>query len=494
MARRGNDGSKTTTPLPMGPMAALSVALFSNSLSMTFLFPFVPIMVASFHVTDDQAKVGSLSDRIGRKPVMLIGLVSNIAFAVVFGLSTSLLMAMLARFCQGVLATVIATSKTVTAELCDASNQHKGFAFMSLNWGLGLLIGPVFGGFLSQPADKYPWAFSQAGVFGVYPFLLPSVIVALLASVGLVLALIYLPETLGWVQPKTAATAAEGSAAAATPSASASSGQDVGEIGAVEVDVSRRPNARSENGAREPLLAKTEAGAEGGLGASDLPDPGYWKAVFGERDTVVATLLYGLCGFMFIAYDELFPLWSLSDWKVGGLNFGTNNVGLAQAASGVAMIPITLWLYPQLVESLGPLAALRMSLCTGILQGAIPLIRLLGPNPVLLQVASCVIFAIRSFNESAILALFILCSNSVKYPQYMGAVNGFVWTTGSTFRAIAPFTVGSIFAWSASRHGTFPLDFHFAWLLLGALHIVALLLSLLLPPSINERKFEGALH
>lgn len=504
----GDTEARVVTPLPLGPMTALSVALFSNSLSLTFLFPFVPVMVKSFHITDDETQVGyyagfllssffvgslisgpiwgSLSDKIGRKPIMLVGLVSNILFALCFGFSTSLVMAMAARFAQGVLATVIATSKTVTAELCDASNQHKGFALMSLNWGLGLLVGPIFGGFLSEPATKHPGVFPPAGLFGRYPFFLPSFVVALLATVGLVLSLIYLPETLGSVKAK------EGSPP----------GADVGDASAVEVDIApgggaaaRRENGAGADGVREPLLVKAPGELEAGANGGAAPDPGYWKAVFGERDTVVSTMLYGLCGYMFIAYDELFPLWSLTAWAKGGLGFTTDNVGVAQAASGVAMIPITLWLYPALVENIGALGSLRLSLITGILQGAIPLIRLFGQRLAVLQVASCVIFMIRSFNESAILALFILCSNSVRYPQYMGAVNGFIWTTGSTFRAIAPFTVGSLFAWSASRaHASFPLDFHFAWLFLGFLHIVALGLSFLLPKSINERKFEGALH
>ena len=44
---------------------------------------------------------GSLSDRMGRKPIILIGLVGNTVFFALFGISTSLLMALFARFCAG---------------------------------------------------------------------------------------------------------------------------------------------------------------------------------------------------------------------------------------------------------------------------------------------------------------------------------------------------------------------------------------------------------
>ena len=89
-------------------------------------------------------------------------------------------------------------------------------------------------------------------------------------------------------------------------------------------------------------------------------------------------------------------------------------------------------------------------------------------------------------------AMFILTGNSVRYPKHMGAVNGMLATFQALFRAAAPATIGSLFAWSASRHGSFPLDYHFAWLFLGGLHILALALTLLLPPHINYLKFAPA--
>ena len=48
--------------------------------------------------------------------------------------------------------------------------------------------------------------------------------------------------------------------------------------------------------------------------------------------------IFCLCGFMFVGFDELFPLWSLTDWDIGGLSFRTSNVGLAQGAAGVALV------------------------------------------------------------------------------------------------------------------------------------------------------------
>lgn len=58
-----------------------------------------------------------------------------------------------------------------------------------------------------------------------------------------------------------------------------------------------------------------------------------------EKEILVCLIIYCMLSFTFGAFDEVFPLWSLSDWHSGGLNFGTNNVGMAQTAGGVALIP-----------------------------------------------------------------------------------------------------------------------------------------------------------
>lgn len=46
------------TPLPIGALAAIGVALFTNSLIITVLFPFAPLIVEYFQVTSDEADVG----------------------------------------------------------------------------------------------------------------------------------------------------------------------------------------------------------------------------------------------------------------------------------------------------------------------------------------------------------------------------------------------------------------------------------------------------
>ena len=50
--------TKPPTPLPRGPTLAIVIMYFTNALSQTILFPFLALMVRSFHVTEDPAKIG----------------------------------------------------------------------------------------------------------------------------------------------------------------------------------------------------------------------------------------------------------------------------------------------------------------------------------------------------------------------------------------------------------------------------------------------------
>lgn len=72
----------------------------------------------------------------------------------------------------------------------------KAYATQPFVWTLGGIIGSAMGGFLAQPAKFYPNTFSEDGIFGRYPYLLPN----LVAAVGIVLAIVqgifFLEETL----------------------------------------------------------------------------------------------------------------------------------------------------------------------------------------------------------------------------------------------------------------------------------------------------------
>ena len=136
---------------------------------------------------------GSLSDRIGRRPVILTGLVGNTVFFTVFGLSSSLLMALIARFLAGAFNANIAVAKAYIGDVSDHTNLAKRMGLIGASFGLGFTIGPFLGGEFSDPALR--WEIFQNTIFETHSYLLPCVIGSLLSTISFVLAIKYLPES-----------------------------------------------------------------------------------------------------------------------------------------------------------------------------------------------------------------------------------------------------------------------------------------------------------
>ncbi len=106
---------------------------------------------------------GSLSDRIGRKPVLVIGLLGYFMAALMMGLSTSLWMLFAARALSGVLSS--ATSATTMAYIGDSTDTKDRAGAMGLLGavaGLGVILGPAFGGWLGAIALSTPFFVAAA--------------------------------------------------------------------------------------------------------------------------------------------------------------------------------------------------------------------------------------------------------------------------------------------------------------------------------------------
>ena len=136
---------------------------------------------------------GSLSDRLGRKPIILIGLVGNTVFFALFGISTSLLMALVARFCAGAFNANIAVAKAYIGDVSDSTNLAKRMGLIGASFGVGFTIGPFIGGEFSSPAEK--WDLFQNTIFETHPYLLPCLIASLLSTVSFIFAISRLPES-----------------------------------------------------------------------------------------------------------------------------------------------------------------------------------------------------------------------------------------------------------------------------------------------------------
>lgn len=93
---------------------------------------------------------GSLSDRIGRKRVLLITIVLVAIGQLLTGLTTSLAMLYVVRLAVGLCSGGIATASAYVADVTDAATRSRGMAVVGVSFGLGFTIGPGLGAVLGQ--------------------------------------------------------------------------------------------------------------------------------------------------------------------------------------------------------------------------------------------------------------------------------------------------------------------------------------------------------
>ncbi|MGD8753131.1 MAG: MFS transporter, partial [Anaerolineales bacterium] len=92
---------------------------------------------------------GSLSDRFGRKPILMIGILGYGIAMILFGLSTQLWMLFASRILSGILSS--ATSPTTMAYISDSTSEEGrggGMGILGAAIGLGTILGPGLGGLL----------------------------------------------------------------------------------------------------------------------------------------------------------------------------------------------------------------------------------------------------------------------------------------------------------------------------------------------------------
>lgn len=107
--------------------------------------------------------LGAASDRIGRKPLLLISQFGTLIGFLVLGFASSLWMVFLSRIIDGATAGNLSVAQAYISDVTEPKNRAKAFGIIGIAFGLGFLIGPAISGFLSQYGYQYP-AFAAAAL------------------------------------------------------------------------------------------------------------------------------------------------------------------------------------------------------------------------------------------------------------------------------------------------------------------------------------------
>ena len=136
---------------------------------------------------------GKLSDRNGRKPVIIIGLIGFVIMQLLTGLATSLTMLYIARIFGGVFtSSVIPVSNAYLSDITSEKRRTKIMAWSGVAISSGVIFGPVIGGFLSQSDLHFEYAIGQ---LHLGRFSTPFLFAALLGSIVLVIVVKWLKNS-----------------------------------------------------------------------------------------------------------------------------------------------------------------------------------------------------------------------------------------------------------------------------------------------------------
>src|SRR5918992_3784097 len=109
--------------------------------------------------------LGRLSDKYGRRPVLLFSLLGTCLGFFVMGFATTLWMLFLGRIIDGISGGNISTAQAYIADVTTPENRAKGMGLIGAAFGLGFVFGPAIGGVMSRWGVHVPFMFAGALAF-----------------------------------------------------------------------------------------------------------------------------------------------------------------------------------------------------------------------------------------------------------------------------------------------------------------------------------------
>jgi DHA1 family tetracycline resistance protein-like MFS transporter len=146
--------------IPVLPFYAEGTAFNATPRTIGLLFASYSVMQLIFSPV-----LGSLSDKYGRRPVLLLSIIGTGIGFLVLGLATTVFMLFVGRILDGITGGNISTAQAYIADITTTENRAKGMGLIGAAFGLGFIFGPAIGGILSQWGIHVPFLFAAALCF-----------------------------------------------------------------------------------------------------------------------------------------------------------------------------------------------------------------------------------------------------------------------------------------------------------------------------------------
>ncbi|TVY23883.1 putative membrane protein [Lachnellula hyalina] len=458
-----------------------AICRFAEPVALTSVFPYLPEMIEGFGVKEEKVAKwagitsaafslsqsstaiiwGRASDMFGRKPVILFGLTCTMICTLLWGISTSLPMAIMIRALSGACNGNVGIIRTMVAEMVPEKElQPRAFSIMPLVWSLGSIFGPSFGGFFAKPAENFPGIFGNSKFLIKFPFLLPNIVASALFTVGISTGVLFLRETLETKRHKTDYGREVGARLV-------SAFRTTFRLNRKHKKFGRHSNVNEEQSLLRPTSSAGDEQYDGNFSSKSVSKPPQPAPALREvftRQSVINLIAYTLLALHSVAYDQLLPIFMHAKKQphdantqlpfkfTGGFGINHARIGVLFTAYGFVGCFIQFLVFPPMARRFGVLNCLKGCAV------AFPLICFVTPYTALLQSSALqqgAMFAIMVVRSFAVIFAFpcsiILLTNSAVSLRILGTLNGVAVSVSAVGRAIGPALGGTAFTWGVER-------------------------------------------
>ncbi|POR31846.1 Major facilitator superfamily transporter [Tolypocladium paradoxum] len=399
------------------------------------------------------------SRRAGRKTVLLIGLLGTSASCVGFGFSTTFWQALLFRTLGGMTNGNIGVMRTMISEIIrEKKYQPRAFLLLPMTFNVGVILGPILGGLLSDPAGSYPDLFGRVPFFVRFPYAAPNLVSAAFLLCAAAAVWLGLEETLDGLRdgaPDLGARVGRKLAALLRSRFSTTAGYEALPTTDVELTADGAPSSKP------PVKRYTQRLAFRRIFTRNVA-----LTLFAQFFLTFHIGTFNSLWFVFLSTPVWDPGTSEHDVRLpfrftGGLGLQPRSVGLAMAVLGVIGIAMQLLLYPRVSARLGTIRSWRLSLLffpvTYFLVPYLSVVPSTAAPPaakagaaVWLALVGVLLFQVagRTF---ALPSQVILINNCSPHPSVLGTVHGLGQSVSSAARTVGPMIGGVVYGFGLSR-------------------------------------------